>query len=379
MNLVDEDLRPKDSMDSSRRGDAGSPMIAGVASALPRYFYSQGAITGALKSVWDGQLKHPDLLDRLHSRTGVCSRHLAFPLPRYSQFRSWGETNAAWRDVAAQLGASAIDQALHKAGMSRRDLDALFVVSITGVASPSLDACLINRLHLRSDIKRTPIFGVGCVGGALGLTRAADYALAYPGNSAALLAVEICSLTFQRDDLSKANLIAAGLFGDGAVAVIVAGAHKAATDPIAGSGPAILATGSVFYPDSEDVMGWDISEEGFRIVLSPHLPEFIRNTLATDVDAFLDKHGLYRTDIGNWVIHTGGPKVLQSIQDTLGLQDGDMDRSWESLRRFGNLSSASVLLVLDDVLTNHRPEAGTLGVLLAMGPGFCAEMILLRW
>ncbi len=359
--------------------------IAGVASAVPRHRYRQDAITAALKRIWDSKLKNPELLDRLHSRTRVETRYLAFPLERYTQFSTWGETNAAWLEVAEELGARAIDKALRNAGLSRNDLNALFVVSITGVASPSLDARLINRLRLRSDIKRTPIFGVGCVGGAIGLTRAADYTLAYPGHCAAILSVEICSLTLQRQDLSTANLISTGLFGDGAAAVIVAGAQKADVRSRKGrltpvrARPKIRGSGSVFYPDSEDIMGWKISEDGFTIALSPRLPEFVRKNLAGDVDAFLGQYNLRRADIGNWVIHTGGPKVLEAIQDTLGLHDRDLERSWDCLKRFGNLSSASVLLVLEDVIMNHPPAPGTLGVLLAMGPGFCSEMILLQW
>ena len=356
--------------------------IAGVASALPPHRYEQGAITAALASLWRGKLENPALLERLHSRTGVEARHLAFPLQRYAEFSSWGETNAAWLEVAEELGAAAIDAALDNAGLARDDLDALYVVSITGVASPSLDARLVNRLQLRRDIKRTPIFGIGCAGGAIGLTRAADYTLAYPGHCAALLAVEVCSLTLRPDDLSTANLISSGLFGDGAAAVVVAGAEKARALPAwaAGrSGPTILANSSTFYRNSEDVMGWDISEKGFRIVLSPRLPEVIKNNLARDVDTFLSRHGLTRGDIGCWVIHTGGPKVLQAIQHTLGLGERDLERSWDCLRRFGNLSSASVLLVLEDAAGNHAPVPGTLGLLLAMGPGFCSELILLQW
>jgi alkylresorcinol/alkylpyrone synthase len=236
-------------------------------------------------------------------------------------------------------------------------------------------------MSLRSDIKRRPIFGVGCVGGALGLTRAADYVLAYPGHVAALLSVEVCSLTIQRDDLSTANLISTGLFGDGAAAVIVAGSERTdgEAQSVAQAGPHILGCRSVFYPDSEDIMGWDISQDGFRIVLSPRLPEIIKRHLAGDLDAFLQSFGLARTDIGNWLIHTGGPKVLEAIQNALGLCARELERSWECLRRCGNLSSASVLLVLEDVTMQHRPAPGTLGVLLAMGPGFCSEMILVRW
>jgi alkylresorcinol/alkylpyrone synthase len=368
-----------------RQSESRPVRVAGVASAMPAHRFPQQAITAALKAYWDDKLGNPDVLDRLHSRVGVDYRHLAFPMQRYSEFASWGETNTAWLEAAEELGVRAIDEALHRAGISRRDLNALFVVSITGIASPSLDARLINRMGLPSNIKRTPIFGVGCAGGAIGLSRAADYIRAYPRQNAAILAVEICSLTLQRHDLSTANLIAAGLFGDGAAAAIVtggetAGRHEATSlRTAARRGPRILGVGSAFYPDSEAMMGWDISEHGLKIVLSPHLPEFIKKNLAESVDAFLDDFGLVRGDIGNWVIHTGGPKVLNAIQESLQLRDRDLERSWECLKRFGNLSSASVLLVLEDVVMKHRPAPDTYGVILAMGPGFCSEMILLRW
>jgi alkylresorcinol/alkylpyrone synthase len=359
--------------------------IAGAGRALPAYRYSQAAITAAVTQLWQDRLDRPELLARLHARVGVAQRHLAFPLERYLGFASWGETNAAWLEVAQKLGEQALDQALTRAGLARRALDALFVVSITGVSSPSIDARLINRMGLRPDIKRTPIFGVGCVGGALGLSRAADFVLAYPEGCAALLAVEICSLTLQRDDLSTANLVSTGLFGDGAAAVVVTGAAHAAAPTSGGSGcaaqggPTILGTGSVFYPETEDIMGWDISERGFRIVLSPRLPDLICANLARDVDNFLARFGLARGDIGNWVIHTGGPKILEAVQQTLALPDAALERSWDSLRTIGNLSSASVLLVLQDTIERARPAPGTLGVLLALGPGFCSELILLRW
>jgi alkylresorcinol/alkylpyrone synthase len=364
--------------------EASSVRIASVASAVPEHRFRQEVITAAFKGYWKAKLPEPKKLDWLHSRVGVDFRHLAFPLDRYPQFSTWGEANAAWLEAAEELGERAIDTALDRAGMSRQDLNALIVVSITGVASPSLDARLINRMRLRPDIKRTPIFGIGCAGGAIGLTRAADYALAYPDHTAAILCVEICSLTMQPEDFSTANLIASGLFGDGAAAVIVRGsrtAHRRSNDPAQSSrpGPQILGTGSVFYPDTEEIMGWDISEAGFKIVLSPLLPDLIKGKLAGDVDAFLGRYQLRRADIGNWVIHTGGPKVLDSIQGTLELKDSDLDRSWECLRQFGNLSSASVLLVLEEVLMTDTPPLGTYGVLMAMGPGFCLEMILLKW
>ena len=218
-----------------------------------------------------------------------------------------------------------------------------------------------------------PIFGLGCVAGAAGIARAADYVKAYPDQVAVLLSVELCSLTLQREDLSIPNLIASGLFGDGAAAVVVVGAERAA------SGPEILASRSVFYPDSEQVMGWDISERGFRIVLSAEVPDVARDLLRGDVDRFLADHGLTIADVGSWVCHPGGPKVLEAMQEGLGLPPGALDVTWRSLREVGNLSSTSVLLVLEDTMEHHRPPAGTYGVLLAMGPGFCSELVLLRW
>jgi len=177
----------------------------------------------------------------------------------------------------------------------------------------------------------------------------------------------------QRGDLSVANLISAGLFADGAAAAIVTGSA------FSRSGPEILATKSVFYPGTEPMMGWSISEKGFRITLSPEVPDLIRKNLAGDVDTFLSEHSLHRDQIESWVLHTGGPKVLEAIADALALKNGQLDASWESLRKVGNLSSASVLVVLEDVMTRKRPAPGALGILAAMGPGFCSELVLLRW
>jgi alkylresorcinol/alkylpyrone synthase len=348
--------------------------ILSVASSLPDYCYSQQAITLALATYWKDKLRdRTALLERFHSRARVNRRHLAFPIEHYPQLDTWGKANRAWFEVAEELGTRAIETALVRAGLPAGEIDALFVVSVTGVASPSLDARLINRLGLRPDIKRTPIFGLGCAAGAIGLSRAADYVLAYPKQVALLLAVEICSLTIRRDDLSVANLIATGIFADGAAASVVNGEQARAV------GPKILAHRSVFYPDTEDIMGWDISEEGFGIVLSPKLPELIRRNLADDLDSFLAANGMRRRDVGSWVIHPGGPKVLEAVETALNLHEQELRLSWESLARIGNLSSASVLCVLEDTMTSHRPPAGTMGVIAAMGPGFCSEFLLVRW
>jgi alkylresorcinol/alkylpyrone synthase len=242
------------------------------------------------------------------------------------------------------------------------------------VCSPSIEARLIERLNLHRNIKRIPIFGLGCVAGAAGIARAADYVKGHPNQAALLLSVELCSLTIQPDDHSVANLISSGLFGDGAAAVVVAGA-----DCPAAGGPNVVDTRSTLYPGTERVMGWDISEKGFKIVLAREVPEVVLNNLGQDADQFLSDHGLTRSDIKSWVIHTGGPKILEATEAALGLQNGALDASWRCLRRTGNLSSASVLFVLEEVLNNGRPAPGSWGILAAMGPGFCSELVLLQW
>ena len=252
-----------------------------------------------------------------------------------------------------------------------RDIDHVFFVSVTGLATPSIDARVAHRLGFRSNVKRTPIFGLGCVAGAAGIARAADYLRAYPGQRALLLSVELCSLTLQRNDTSIANIIATGLFGDGASAVLLA-----ADD---GPGPRVVATDSVLYPDSERLMGWDVMDSGFKIVLSAKVPSVAREHVGGDVDRFLATRGLTRASIAHWVVHTGGPKVLEAFTDALGLPADALSRSWASLREVGNLSSSSVLFVLDSFLREQRARAGDRGVLLAMGPGFCSEMALLEW
>jgi alkylresorcinol/alkylpyrone synthase len=347
--------------------------IASAASAFPKHYYPQDVLLAAFKSVWAPMMENPRILDRLHTAVGVDGRHLSMPLDEYYDLGSFGRVNNVWIETAVELGEHAISCALQRAGLTTDDLGAIFFVSVTGIASPSIDARLINRMGLPPNIRRVPIFGLGCVAGAAGISIAADYVRAYPGKVAVLLSVELCSLTLQRNDLSVANLISSGLFGDGACAVILGGSEKNLP------GPRIVATRSVFYPDTEDVMGWDISEKGFNIVLSPTVPDVIRENLGRDLDGLLAEHSLTRSYIESWVLHTGGPKILEATQEALDLPAGALATSWDCLRRMGNLSSASVLVVLEEFLTRRRPAAGTWGLLAAMGPGFCSELVLLRW
>ena len=350
--------------------------IAAVGNAFPPHYYDQDALLGALREVWGDRLYNPERLERLHHNVLVGGRHLALPLEENRELESWGDANNAWIRVAEEVGAAAVRDALARAGLTVDDVDCLIFVTVTGVATPSIDARLMNRLGLPPRVKRLPIFGLGCVAGAAGIARAADYVRAFPNQVAVLLSVELCSLTLQLEDFSVANLISSGLFGDGAAAVVVTGErHRGA----AAKGPRILSTRSIFYPDSEDVMGWDISERGFQVVLSPDVPRVVERFLRRDVEAFLEDHGLDRSAIGTWIAHPGGPKVLIAMQEALELHDGELDLTWRSLREVGNLSSTSVLLVLQETIEKGRLEAGSLGLLLALGPGFCSELVLLEW
>lgn len=324
-------------------------------------------------------MAEPRLLTRLHANCGVAHRHFVLPLQAYPALRGFGATNTAWIDSAVELGELAITRALEQAGLTAADVSAIFFASVTGIASPTIDARLINRLPFPESVKRTPIFGLGCVAGAAGIARAADYVRAFPDEIALLLSVELCSLTWQDDDQSIANLISCGLFGDGAAAVLIAGENAAARLGAAAAGPQILATRSQFYRNTEQVMGWSIGDTGFTIVLSPDVPKVVLDHLRGDVEAFLAANGLVLRQISSWIFHSGGPKVLEAVEKSLELGSGALELSWKSLREVGNLSAASVLIVLADRLATQPGEPGSYSVLAAMGPGFCSELVLLRW
>ncbi len=353
--------------------------ILSASSALPPNYYPQQVLLDAFTLHWGERLGRLDVLNKLHNATGVDGRYLAMPIGAYLDMKNWGEFNDVWIREAQTLGEQALSCALQKAGLTPKDLGAIYFVSVTGIASPSIDALLVNRMGLNPNIKRNPIFGLGCVAGAAGIARAADYVRGYPDQVAALVSVELCSLTLQPDDLSVANLISAGLFGDGAGAVLVAGKDVTPPKTTSPVGPEILATRSTLYPNTQRVMGWDISEKGFHIVLSREVPEVAKQNLGRDVDVFLKDQGLTRADLKSFVLHTGGPRVLEATAAALDLPDEALKASWDCLRRTGNLSSASVLFVLEEVMANRRPAPGTLGLLAAMGPGFCSELVLLKW
>jgi alkylresorcinol/alkylpyrone synthase len=354
--------------------------IAAVHGVLGPFGYPQDEITAAFSAVVSPDGEHHELIERIHRATGVRRRHLALPLDAYPDLKDFGAANDAFIRVAQDLGEAAVAGALGSAGLDPSDVDMILSTSVTGIAAPSIEALLVPRLGLRPDVKRVPVFGLGCVAGAAGIARLHDYLLGHPDDVAVLLSVELCSLTVQRDDASMPNIVASGLFGDGAAAVVMVGSRRAASMGL--TGPTVVASRSRMYPDTSRTMGWDIGASGFRIVLSAGVPEVIAANLEADVTGFLADHDLAVADVAAWVSHPGGPRVLEAMELALDLDRGQLDVTWRSLANVGNLSSASVMHVLQDTMDGRgvdRPVPGTAGMIMAMGPGFCAELVLVRW
>ncbi|HTW01993.1 MAG TPA: 3-oxoacyl-[acyl-carrier-protein] synthase III C-terminal domain-containing protein [Streptosporangiaceae bacterium] len=375
--------------------------IVAVHSAFPAHRHPQADLTRAVASLagmdadTDGA-EQPDrrkqrvLLERLYGNAGVDTRHTVLPLADYGALGP--AVNDQYIEEATALGERALRGALTASGLAAGDLDLLIVTSVTGVAVPSLDALLMPRLGLRADLKRLPVFGLGCVAGAAGLARLHDYLLGWPRHAAALLAVELCSLSLPLSSVTTADLVASALFGDGAVALVATGTRargrarmrtrprRGRPRPIRGPAlPRVISTRSEVYPDSGGALGWRLGPGGFRIVLTAELAEVVERRLGESVTGFLAEHGLTVDDIGTWICHPGGPKVLDAAQRALKLPADALAASRRSLAQAGNMSSASVLHILELTVADNAPAAGTFGMMIGLGPGVSAELVLLRW
>lgn len=348
--------------------------IVAVAPALPTHVYPQAQISAEIGGLLTRDPGRRALLDRVHASSGIATRHLALPLEKYAGLSSFGESNDLFLREGAELARRAVLDALAAAGVRPADVDVLVFTTVTGVSAPSLDALLVEPLGLRPDVRRVPSFGLGCAGGAAGLAIVADHLAAHPDAVAVLLSVELCSLTFQQGDDSTANLVASGLFGDGAAAVVLVGGARAAAT--GADGPDVVGARSVLYPGTTGELGWQVGGSGLRIVLSGGMADTVAAHVADDVAALLAPLGATAADVDRWVVHPGGPKILDAVQDSLGLPPAALAPSRATLARTGNLSSAAVLHVL--AATDPAPPGG-LGVVLAFGPGVGAELVALRW
>jgi alkylresorcinol/alkylpyrone synthase len=310
--------------------------------------------------------------------SGVESRRICMPLDWYATSHDFGETNALYLEHALALAEDAAERAIRAAGLEPSDVDHVVFVSSTGIATPSLDARLANRMGLREDVRRTPIWGLGCAGGAAGLSRARDFALADPEARVLLIALELCSLTFQRNDLDRRNLVAASLFSDGAAAAVVAGSAHAAVGEDASASLELLASRSTLWPDTLDIMGWDVDARGLHVVFSRDIPSIVRRWARPNLEAFLAASGLALEDLTHVIAHPGGPKVLAAYAEALGLAPDALRHAREVLRTCGNMSSPTCLFVLERAFAAGDFRPGDTAVVAALGPGFSSEYVLAR-
>jgi len=341
------------------------PRLAAIATALPEHRIDQSGFKRFAEGIFSPFGDTFEHLSDVYANAGIDTRYAAAPLDWLAKPRGWSANQEAFCCAAVTLLETAAWRSLKKAGLQPAEIDGIVAVSTTGIATPSLEARLMERMPFRRDVQRLPVFGLGCAGGVLGLARAAALACATPGERWLLLVVELCTLTFRPNDGTKSNIVASALFGDGAAAaVIVCG----------GNGPAIRAWGEHTWPDSLDVMGWRIEDDGFGVLFSRDIPTLVRRDMMPAIDAFLRRNGLARADIADWLFHPGGAKVLDALEDSLGLAPGGLRHARAILREFGNMSAPTALFVVERALSR-----GAHGRLLAaaLGPGFSAGFVLL--
>jgi alkylresorcinol/alkylpyrone synthase len=356
---------PKPSSDSNRY----EPRILSVGTALPPYMIAQDEVRTLTHTLFASGFKDIDRLIAVFENGQVKTRHISAPIEWFETDHTWAERNDLYVEKALELSEAAARCALRRARLEPEDLSAIIFVSTTGIATPSLDSRLLKRLGMSRHAARLPVWGLGCAGGAAGLSRAADYARANPGQHVLLVAAELCSLTFQRGDLSKSNLIAASLFADGAAAVIVG----------PGEGPALVGSYSTLLDDTEDVMGWDVNDDGLKVRFSKDVPALVREIMRPNMIEAAQANGLSLDQIKHFVTHPGGLKVLIAYTEALELPEDALEDSYAVLRSCGNMSSASVLFVLERFMRRWQElEPNEFGAVSAMGPGFSVEHAFFR-
>jgi len=354
------------------------PRIVALATAVPHHTLSQADARGRIGGQFAASLGSQSRLLDVFANARVAERQVCMPLDWYLADHDFAEKNALYVEHAVRLAGEAAQRAVRAAGLGPRDIDRILFVSSTGIATPSVDALLATELGFRSNVRRTPVWGLGCAGGAAGLAQAAEFARADPSARVLLIALELCSLTFQRHDHSKRNLIAAALFGDGAAAVIVAGKDVPPSPNPGTRRLSVLASASTLWPDTRDLMGWRVDADGLTVLLSRDLPAFVRREVRPSLQPFLDRQGLKLEEIAHMVAHPGGVKVLDAWAESLDLPADAFRHAQDVLREHGNMSSPSCLFVLERFLAGGEIHEGQLALVSALGPGFSAEFVLLR-
>ncbi len=346
-------------------------IIHSIVTNFPETYVTQNEISDEISSIWPDKKKH---VEQFHVSSRVQGRHLSIPLASYKNLGDIGERSQKWIEVALDLQIKNINQLLSGAGMKPEDISLMVSTTVTGLAIPTLEARLMNKLPFKPNTKRVPIFGLGCLGGVAGINRVTDYLKGHPKEAALLLATELCSLTFQFQDKSVANLVGTSLFADGAAAVLMLGNEH----PLAKNGQfQVLGGESFFYPDTERIMGWDIVSSGFQIVLSGDVPKIVVEHVKPNINDFLSNNKTTLSDVGFMVSHPGGPKVLEKISEISGRSAEEFRHSWDSLSEKGNMSSVSVLHVMQKTIMDNK-KSGEIGLMIAMGPAFCSEMALIK-
>jgi alkylresorcinol/alkylpyrone synthase len=341
------------------------PRLAAVATAVPPHVIRQADVVEWTTRIFDRKRSEIERLMPVYANAGIDTRHSCVPIDWYAQEHSWAERNAVYVENAVRLLAKAATRCLEQAGRGFADIDALVAVSTTGISTPSLDALLLERLPFRRDVMRLPVFGLGCAGGVLGMARAASLARAQPGSRVLFLVVELCALTFRKNDQSKSNIIATALFGDGAAAALL----ESEAD-----GPSVGAWGEYTWPDSLDVMGWHITDDGLGVLFSRDIPTLVRTQFRDAADGFLRTRGLGVRDIDAFVCHPGGAKVISALEEAFGVPEGTLDEARTVLRQYGNMSAATVLFVLERMLAQRSRRY----LMTALGPGFTAGFLTLE-
>src|SRR5262249_21372076 len=358
-------------MTPAKTGYAHPCAIAATATAVPPHTITRDDVKYYMGRVFDIPERRLEAMMSIVDNANVHKRHAIFPIEYTVDPRPLSKTNNEYIEHAIKLGVEATQKALERAGMKAEDIDLIITVSCTGFMIPSLDAHLINLMGFRSDVIRMPFTELGCAAGAMALGRAADFLKAHPGGNVLIIAVELPSLTFQRKDISQANLISSILFGDGAAAVLVSGEQT--------GGPKILVSETYTFPDSLGAMGFDLRDSGFHILLAKDVPEMIGAKIRELVDGFLERHGKTQQDIKGWILHPGGARLLGNVEIALGLTKCQTHPSWDVLANVGNLSSATILFILQEWIEKRPLHPGDHALAAAFGPGFSAEFLLLQW